>query len=546
MLIKKITSLLFCLLLCHSNTNAQDSLMLHDYYLLRDYQYIEQSSPWLTQRNSAGLTLLDYDCSVAQAEVSLKHGSGHLIPASGSPSVIDAAGTVEAYYRIDPKTVVYGKLSYDNWSGRDMVGSVFMQPDGHYPFDIVDDSLTNAGRKHRDTYHLIGAFGYCLTEKLSLGMRMDFTSANYAKYKDLRHKNKLMDLQFTAGLMTTSLSWLNIGANYTYHRQTESVEFSTNGKSEKIYKSLIDYGALMGQVEQFGNEGFTDKSSEMPLFEDGHGIGLQLELLPSTRARRYNEELSIFTSISYSHATGYYGRRSPYSITYTDHDRDITEVSLRFLYYPQSHASRSHLDFTYSNERLKNRANTFRSLVNDNGSTFYEYYDATETGDKHWRNLQIDYTLHLYPVGKQPEWTIAAGYHWQQRDITAYLYPYYRQQQLRINELYGSLTRHIYLGNDLLSVTMKGGYQNGSGEPYKDGTFVEPSSKQPQPATMSALLYRDYNYLTASQYALGLQAQYTFLFPVTNLRTHIRAAIDYRKSSDDHRATSLIAIGCTF
>lgn len=546
MLIKKITTLLLCTFACHANTlSAQDSLLQNDKLLLRDYRYIEQSSPWLTQRNAAGLTLLGYGKSVAQAEVSLGRSSGHLIPANGSPSVLDANAIVEAYYRINSRTVVYGSLSYDNWSGDDMVGSVFMQPEGHYPFDIVDDSLTNAGRKHRDTYHLVGAFGYQLTDGLSVGMRMDYTSGNYAKYKDLRHKNKLMDLQFTAGLMTTSLSWLNMGANYTYHRKTESVEFSTNGKSEKVYKSLIDYGALMGLVEQFGNEGYTDKSNEMPLFEDAHGVGLQLELLPSTSARKYNEGFSLFTSISYSHATGYYGRRSPYSITYTDHDRDITEASLRLLYYPSSHASRSHLDLTYSNERLKNRANTFRSLINENGSSYYEYYDAAETGKKHWRNLQIDYTLHLRPIGEQPLWTITAGYHWQQRDITAYLYPYYRQQQLRINEWSGSITRNLLFDNSILSITARGGYQQGSGKPYKDGTFVTPSSKQPEPATMPALLNRDYEYLTASQYALGLQAKYAFIFPSTLLRTHIRAAFDYRKATDS-RTTLTLALGCTF
>lgn len=72
MLIKKITTLLLCTFACHANTlSAQDSLLQNDKLLLRDYRYIEQSSPWLTQRNAAGLTLLGYGKSVAQAEVSL-------------------------------------------------------------------------------------------------------------------------------------------------------------------------------------------------------------------------------------------------------------------------------------------------------------------------------------------------------------------------------------------------------------------------------------------------------------------------------------------
>ena len=73
---------------------------------------------------------------------------------------------------------------------------------------------------------------------------------------------------------------------------------------------------------------------------------------------------------------------------------------------------------------------------------------------------------------------------------------------------------------------------------------------------MAANLYHDYQYLTAPQFSIGLQAKYTFIFPGTALRTHIRAAIDYRRASitDDtpsglhnpHRTILTIAAGHTF
>ena len=542
MLTKKLTYLALLFLVCCDTIAAQDSL------LLRDYSFIQQASPWLTQRNAAALTLCD-NKNIAEAELSLSHGSGKLTGISESPSVTTLQANIESYYRINPRTVVFGTISYDNLSGSDMTGSVFMQD--RLPFDIVEDSLTNMGRKHRDTYHLMGGCGYDIYKGFSIGLKADYTAANYAKYKDLRHKNKLMDLKLTVGVLSTfniHHSTFNIGADYTYLRRTESVKFDTYGKNEKVYKSLIDFGGMMGIVEQYGNDGYTDKTNEMPLFEDGHSVGLQLSL--------QHAPFSVFNALTYSHTTGYYGRKSPYTITYTDHDRDILAEHVRLSYTPLSCTSRFHLDIRYQSEKLQNRMNTYRGLRNDNGATHYEYYDAAETSDKSWRNLDIDYTMYLGIRHELPTWTVTAGYHWQQRDLSAYLYPYYRQQQLRTNELTATVTRNIMLSKGIWAITVKGGYQKGTGAPYKDGTFVTPNTHYPSPNAQESLLWHDYQYLTAPQYNIALQMKYTFIIPGTALRTHIRAAIDYRRASitdetpsglyNPHRTFLTIAAGHTF
>ena len=534
---------LFSMLLCHSNPLlAQDSL------LLRDYRYLRQSSPWLTQRNAAALSLFD-SRNIAEADLSLSHASGSLTGFSGSPSLTTLQVAIESFYRISPRAVVFGAISYDNLAGDDMTGSVFLQD--RLPFDIVEDSLTNKGHKHCDSYHLTGGFSYSLTRSLALGLRADYTAANYAKYKDLRHKNKLMNLDVTAGLLSTlhaPLSTVHLGLDYTYHRRTESLQFATYGKSDKLYKSLIDYGAMMGVVEMFGNEGYTDKTNEMPLAEDGHSGALSFSVSRGP--------FMLYNALSLSHATGYYGRKSQYTITYTDHDRDIFTEHVRLAYTPSRTPSMFCLDLRYANEKLHNRVNTFRGLTNANGATHYVYYDATDAADKRWRTLDIDYTMHLGIRHELPLWTVTAGCHWQQRDVTAYLYPYYRQQQLRTTEWTASLSRHIVLSKGVWLLSLAGGYQQGSGDAYRDGTFVTPSAKQSQPATMPAFLYQDYQYLTAPQYRVALQLKYTFLFPGTRLCTHVRAAFDYRRATvtDDtpsglhnpSRTVFTIAAGHTF
>lgn len=524
-------------------TAQQDSL------LLRDYRFVQQTSPWLTQRNCAALTLYQQKI-IALAEVAFSAGGGKLTNFGGATEAWQIGASVESYYRVSKRTVTYGAISYDNYTGREMTGSVFMTQ--RMPFDIVEDSLTNPGRKHRDTYHLTGGIGIDVWQGYSLGARIDYTSANYAKYKDLRHKNKLMDMSFTVGAFAPLLPWLKAGADYTYHRHTESVNFNTYGKNEKVYKSLIDYGAFTGLVEQYGNDGFTDKSREMPFFEDSHSGALQVELLPL-----YNmngslwQSLSVYGSVTLTHGTGYYGHQSPYTIAYTNHKRDILAVNASVSL--TSGSSRHRLDFSYANEKLQNKQENFRAVNNIAGSNYYEYYDAVETADKRWQNLAADYTLHLGIRGEQPTWSITAGYHWQKRNIAAYLYPFYRRQILTTNEMAASVARAIITEHGIWTLKLDGTYQKGTGEPFMDGTFATPSSGQQAPATMEAFLYQDYHLLTSPQYSVGIEAKYAFHFPGARLLTHVRGAFRYRKANslvNDYcgrdYTTGTIAVGCTF
>ena len=577
MLTKKLTFALWSCLGVLSGS-AQDSL------LLRDYQFVRQSDPWLTHHNAAALTRLAVD-NIVEAEASLTKGDGGLVNFDDSRNTLQGNVRTESFYRLSPSVVTFGAISYDNWTGRDMTGSAFMLQ--RTPFDLVEDSLNNPGRKHRDTYRLVGGVGVDIYKGVSLGARIDYTSANYAKYKDLRHKNKLMDLQLTLGTYIPVLPWLNVGADYTYRRQTESVDFGTYGKSERVYKTLIDYGAFMGRVEQFGNEGFTDKAREMPLFEDRHGAGLQLELRPqsaicSPSLREGRGRLSFFAALDFSHATGYYGRRSPYTITYTNHDRDILNLQSRITYAIRT--SRFTLDVNYSAEELNNRAETFREMTNAGGANYYEYYDPVETGTKTWYDLSVELhallgnsSFSLRECGEAnfilnssflPAWDLSAGYSRNERRQSAYLFPYYRHQQLTTHTFSICATRNVLTRQGVWSFTLNAAYQKGAGDPYCDGTFTPQSSAlSPQtsdfspltsdllhlPSSMDAFLWREYQYLVAPQYTLGARVKYAFIFPGTRLKTHARLGIDYRKATetydyslgDQHTQLSL-ALGCTF
>ena len=149
MLTKKLTFALWSCLGVLSGS-AQDSL------LLRDYQFVRQSDPWLTHHNAAALTRLAVD-NIVEAEASLTKGDGGLVNFDDSRNTLQGNVRTESFYRLSPSVVTFGAISYDNWTGRDMTGSAFILQ--RTPFDLVEDSLNNPGRKHRDTYRLVGGVG---------------------------------------------------------------------------------------------------------------------------------------------------------------------------------------------------------------------------------------------------------------------------------------------------------------------------------------------------------------------------------------------------
>lgn len=497
-----------------TGTGTLTALAQEDSLLLRDYTFIRSSDPWLTHRNASALTRYNTS-NIAEAEVMFSLAGGRLTPADGSPLVVQAGANVESFYRLSPRTVAYGGISYDNWSGNDMSGSAFIPVNVPRPFDLVEATTDNAGRKHRDTYRLEGALGVDVWKGYSAGARLSYTSANYAKYKDLRHKNKLMNLQFSVGGYAPVLPWMSVGADYTYYRQTESVTFSVNGKADKVYKTFIDYGAGLGLEEQFGNEGFTDSSRELPFFEDRHGGSVQVELRPF-------RALSLFAQASLSHGTGYYGSESPYTITYTNHKRDIAEVTGRVTYVPGSGTVRHYLDLVFADEMVHNYANTYVARTNEeNGATYYEYYDPTETGSKQLHTLSARYTLHHGIKGELPTWTATAGFLWQQLNAVAYLFPQTARQLLTMRHVDVSCTRNILMQRGVLSFTVGGGMS--------------------------------YRYLAKSSYNINWQAKYSFVIPQARLKPHVRLAFDHSKATEKYNGydtpdytTGTIAVGCTF
>lgn len=505
-------------LLVLSSLEAQAQTVKTDSLLMRDFSYVMHSDPWLMGNNPSALIRFG-SSTLSEATVSMTVGNGGFVNYDQSPHTLTFGASAESVYRLSPRTVVYGRMSYQNESSSNMAGSAFLNT-YHLPFDIVEDSLTNEGDEHRDTYHLKGGVGVDIWHGWSVGASFDFTAANLAKYKDLRHQNKAMDLTFSAGFYLP-LGHVSLGANYLYRRSTENIRFKVYGQSDKVYKSLIAYANFMGQVEQFTTNGYTGSNNEQPLFSARHGACVQIDWRITPQWQWYHSMMAQYRS-------GYYGRESAYTITYMRHHSHIYTYQSRLSYRLPTSLHR--MDVSISAERLENNQNAYLETLNEQGASQYEYFGAVKTGDKLWVDTHIGYTGDMGIDYELPRWTVATGVNIGHRKQTGYRYPYYRRQRLNQVQGYIDACRRIRLRQGILQAGLQFAYQKGSGDVYEDLTFAEPSAQQTAPPSMDAYLYRDYEYYTAPQVKVGAALKYSFIFPQTRMKTYVEGKCTYLKA----------------
>lgn len=519
-----------------------DAFSYSDSLYVGEYKFYMDSDPWLTSSNAAGLTRFSGK-SLSDGRIFADYNSGGFCDYYEAPESVSFGGAVESILRLNKKTVLSGGIIYNHFNGSRMAGSAFINPDKK-PFDIVEYDLSNLGRKERDTYNLYGAVGSALSRTVSSGFRMNYTSANYAKYKDLRHKNSLMDMTISAGLSWKPLQNLTIGTDAIYLRSIEILRFSIYGSEDRVYNSLISYTAFMGRKEQFGENGYTDKNNEMPFLDERFGADVQLEwnIIPG---------LNWFVSASWQDRSGYYGKKSTYTISYNEHKGDLKTVGTRLSLYGRSW--RHVLEATYSVEKIQDYSNTYREVEKDNGARYYEYFTPVLRSAKTFTDISIDYSGAIGLRNGRPVWLIEAGVHGSDRKQTGYSHPYYRRQNLDTYAVSASVKRYFIMKKGILSTKVGTSFSEGSGSVYNDGLLAQPSSKQTPPPVMETYLYRNYEFLTAGLLGFNASVRYDITGLSAGLSPYLSLSGKYLFSTGDisylensHRTTLSLTLGCEF
>ncbi len=168
-----------------------------------------------------------------------------------------------------------GEFAYDYFTGREMWGSLFTSPNSW----LVDLYEYTPGRKVRESYAFEGILAADLGKEWSGALDVDFAAGNYAKRKDLRHKNTTLDIEVTPALAWHHGKW-SAGAAYRFEKRSERIEAEEVGSTPDSYVAFIDKGLYYG-IETLWTSGDLHLNeagiSAFPIRETLHGAALQLQ-----------------------------------------------------------------------------------------------------------------------------------------------------------------------------------------------------------------------------------------------------------------------------
>lgn len=499
--------------------------------------YIENG--WLHSENASGLVFYK---EKTMSEVAL-YGQllrGDLRNYFSSSEEMLWGAEAASLCRLSKKVVVEGKVGYRNSSARNIAGSYFIDPT-HTPFDLIEYTEDNRGDKELEQYNLHGAVGVDLGKWVALGGSFDYSAANYTKRKDLRHVNSLMDMRLVLGGVLHAGDKMNVGLNYAYRRQNETLQLSIYGTQDKTYSSLLSYGAFFGKQEVFGDVGYTKENENKPLFETYHGGALQVSWQIAKNVQWFNE-------VGYSTRNGYYGDPSYSTVVYAEHSGNE-------IYYKGTlntiHRSDRHNVLIEFNHSVVSTVENIYSYHNEvSGRDYVEYLGQREVGERSHNTLKLTYDGRYNIVQGMPTWVATLATSFNHRSVLASNYPDYRKQKLCWWGVKATGTRNFLKQQNCYSLSVSAIYRGGAGDAYSDGRYGSVSQGSSLTRMRNDLLYQEWEYFTKTQLGVGIDLGYSRHFgklrASVNLAYQVSHALDTEYLGNAMRHDVSLRLGCQF
>ncbi|MDR1680440.1 MAG: hypothetical protein LBS12_01460 [Prevotellaceae bacterium] len=449
---------------------------------------LRETELWSGSENAAWLQALP-DLRRSVVEAFLRRGTGAFVDYAASDNAMEAGAGAESYYRLNPRVAFHGKVEYRYFSGQNMGGSAWIDPHTA-PFDLVEAADTNRGVKHLEQYRLTGAMSVNVWRGLSLGGRIDYRAAGYAKTRDLRHINKYSDIAFSAGVHYAFGEHAEAGINGFYRHSAEDISFDRYGTTDRQYTSLVSFGGFFGRTELFSTLGRGYTIDANPLFDSYRGAAAQA-------VWRFAAGWQLFVEAGGRRRSGQYGKRSTTTAVFTEHEGD--EYALTgTLSFRRPHAHHL-LKAEGRQASLKNSENVFREETTTGNRSEIVYYGQNLVRDALQQHARLAYTGSFGPDNDRPRWRVEAGTGYVRSRQTVAQYPYYRRQSAYCYDLFLSASRTVEWQQYDLRLTLGGACASGGGNPKDDGTYLPPSATQKPPKNFDGYLYRQFDYLTATR-----------------------------------------------
>ncbi len=251
---------------------AQAALLWSAGLSAQTFDIIERRDFWNAGRNVNGVRA--DSVSVSYAELYGGHTSGSNRDVSEAKSEWRAGLSAGTITHLDRFSMI-GKFSFADIESRGMCGSMSARP-GYYPVEIYEFT---PGRKTRQVYSFAGGVAVELSDRWTVGARMDFEAQNYTKRKDLRHTNYLLDMTVTPSVMWREGD-LAVGASGIFAKNTETITAEELGITSGVYYAFLDKCLMYGSYDIWDNSVLHIKESGIngfPVKEISGGAAVQMQ-----------------------------------------------------------------------------------------------------------------------------------------------------------------------------------------------------------------------------------------------------------------------------
>ena len=379
------------------------------------YDIIERRNSWNAGENVTGIRM--DSISSSYAELYGKNNHGDFYHSYEAEKSWNAGAIAKSITHLKGYSLT-GSFSFNHTSGKDMSGSMFIQP-GFYPVDILEFT---PGRKNLQRYAFMGGIASDIAPNWRLGGKIDFAASNYSKRKDLRHTNYRLDLKVAPSVMYHSGD-LAIGFSYMFSKNSESVKAEVIGTTENSYNAFLDKGLMYGAYEAWDGSGIHLSESGIngfPIKELSNGGALQLQW------KRF------YGDIEYTYSSGSAGERDAIWFKFPTH-RIASHLSYHFKQGKKEHFLRLNLQWSHlvNNENVINK-----ETVNGITTTYINGSNRIFERDA--------FSVHPEYVFISPRTEVRLGTHISTfKRLTTQMYPYVASEKMLCTQTYVSSVFHI-------------------------------------------------------------------------------------------------------
>ena len=361
--------------------------------------------PLVLQGQDIGLLRLNPKTgATGKAGVYGGYEAGGYHPAFAPESLWKAGAKAQETYHGD-NTSYTGSFSFEQVEGKGMFTSMFLEP-GYFPIDVLEFT---PGDKTRQTYKLNGGFVTQLDDFV-FGVKADYTAANYAKRKDIRHTTYGMDLQLepTFGFVSEDSEEAQSGSvAYIFRKRAETIDAEQVGAAtDQSYYAFLDKGMRYGTWQVWDGDGIhLDEAGVgvLPVREFTHGFAEQFQ----------TGSLGFSGGLKFLWKHGTVGEKGYEWFKYRGH----TYSTWFEKTWESGHSLR--LDFDLEDDRLKEAV---LDKVSSGGITTPTIYAYNAVSERAWASLDLTYAVRFQQGCLKRLQAVLHGGVWSEESYL--MYPY--------------------------------------------------------------------------------------------------------------------------